>query len=195
MRARWMKLLALGLLCALAASCAKEQPWRLQNIRGLVPDLAFSMTDDEGRAVSAAEFRGKVVLLYFGYTNCPDVCPTTLATLAQAIRAAGNRGNDVRVLFVTVDPERDSLARMHEYVNAFGPEFVGLRATPEALKELTKRYRVAYSLEAPDAQGRYEVNHSSGVFVFDRDGRGRLLMLPKATVEDLSVDLQRLLQS
>jgi protein SCO1/2 len=191
---RWMKLLALALLCALTASCAKEQPWRLQNIRGLVPDLAFSMTDDKSTPVSAADYRGKVVLLYFGYTNCPDVCPTTLATLAQAIRAAGNRGKDVRVLFVTVDPDRDSLARLHEYVNAFGPAFVGLRGTPEALKELTRRYRVAYSLEPADAQGRYEVNHSSGVFVFDRDGHGRLLMLPKATAEDLIVDLQRLLQ-
>lgn len=195
MRARWVTLLALGVLCALAASCAKEQPWHLQNIRGLVPDLAFSMTDDAGRAVSAADYRGKIVLLYFGYTNCPDVCPMTLAKLARAIRAAGGRGDDVRVLFVTVDPERDSLARMHAYVNSFGPEFVGLRATPAALKELTRRYRVAYSLAPADAQGRYEVNHSSGVFVFDRDGRGALLMLPKATVEDLSVDLQRLLQS
>jgi protein SCO1/2 len=192
-----MARIRIALLAALAAlltlaGCSSKEHWRTDDIDGLMPKLEFSMTDDAGQAVSGQTYRGKTVLLYFGYTNCPDVCPTTLAKLAQALKDTKTRGAGTEVLFVTVDPERDTLARMHEYVHAFGPWFVGLRGTPDELRALTKRYRVTYSYGKPDQDGNYEVTHSTGVFVFDGTGRSRLLMLPRDPAAAITADLDRL---
>jgi protein SCO1 len=178
--------------CIALVACAEKTHWRTDNIDGLMPTLQFNMTDDVGQAVNALTYQGKTVLLYFGYTNCPDVCPTTLAKLAQALKDTTNHGAGTVVLFVTVDPQRDTLARMHEYVHAFGPWFVGLRGTPEELRTLTKRYRVTYSYGKPDKDGNYEVTHSTGVFVFDGTGRSRLLMLPRDPAAAITADLDRL---
>jgi len=189
---RWPKrcataLLALGLLSA----CSGDGIWQTRDISGLVPDLAFQMHDDRGRSVSARDYRGEVTLLFFGFTHCPDVCNTTLAQLAQTLRASGG-GNDARVLFVTVDPARDTTAVMHAYVQAFGPRFVGLRGDAAALNALVRRYRVTYTLGKPDAQGQYDVIHSSAVFVFDREGRARLLFTGKEAPDAMAQDLRRL---
>lgn len=183
--------LLLAAVAALAA-CTDQGPWRTENIDGLMPTLELAMTDDTGRAVSAETYRGRTVLLFFGYTHCPDVCPTTLARLAQALGATKNRGAGTVVLFVTVDPKRDTVQHLHEYVRAFGPWFVGLRGTPEAIRALTKRYRVTYAYGEPDTTGDYDVSHSVGVFVFDGAGRSRLLILPRDPVEAISADLDRL---
>ena len=180
-------------ICAALVSCTdRSVQWRTDNIDGLVPDLSFNMTDDSGRPVSARTYRAKTVLLFFGYTNCPDVCPTTLATLARALEATKTHGADTVVLFVTVDPDRDTLKRMHDYVHAFGPWFVGLRGTPDELQTLTKRYRVSYSHGKPDKAGNYEVTHSTAVFVFDRSGRSRLLIRPGDTTAAITADLNQL---
>jgi len=180
------------LLCAFLVSCTRGQPWHLKDISGLVPELEFTLTDDEGRTVTAKDYRGKIALLFLGYTHCPDACPTTLATLAAAINASGSRSASFRVLFVTVDPKRDTRERMHEYVNAFGREFVGLRGTDRQLEDIARRYRVAFSTTPPDAQGNYEVNHSSAVFVFDEMGRARLIVLPGDSLEAITGDIRRL---
>lgn len=187
------KLFAAIVLCLFFAACSREQaaPWQTKSIAGLMPDLQFAMTDDHGRKVTAADFRGKTVVMFFGYTHCPDVCPTTLARLAQAVGAMDTHRDDVRVLFVTVDPDRDTTAQLREYVQAFGKEFIGLRGTSDALHELTRRYRVSYSLGKPDAHGNYEVTHSSGAFVFDARGQARLLARPNDTVAAITADLER----
>ncbi len=112
-----------------------------------------------------------MVLLYFGYTHCPDVCPTTLSLLSHAVTALGTDAGQVRILFVSVDPARDTLAQLKTYAAAFGPEVVGLRGSEAELKALTKRYRVSYGYGKPDARGDYEVSHSSAVYVFDREAR------------------------
>ena len=188
-----MKLLMSAIAaCVALAACADKSNWQTASIDGLLPTLEFSMTDDTGRAVTAQTYRGKTVLLYFGYTSCPDLCPTTLARLAQALKGTRNHGADTVVLFVSVDPKRDSVNRLHRYVHAFGPWFVGLRGTPEELEALTKRYRVTYSYAEPDKEGDYEVTHSTGVFVFDGNGRSRLLVLPHHTDEAITADLDRL---
>lgn len=179
-------------LCVVLAACAEKTHWRTDNISGLMPKLAFNMTDDTGRSVSARTYAGKTVLLYFGYTNCPDVCPATLAKLGQALEATRNHGADTVVLFVTVDATRDTVERMHEYVHTFGSWFVGLRGVPDELEALTKRYRVTYSLGKPDENGAYEVTHSTGVFVFDGTGRSRLLMLPRDSAAEVTADLDQL---
>ncbi len=178
------------LACSLLAACAGGQSWSTHDISGLVPDLAFALTDDHGRQVGAQDYRGKVTLLFFGYTHCTDVCPTTLAQLAQTLRASGG---DARVLFVSVDPARDSTAVMHRYVQAFGPQFVGLRGGTAAIDALTRRYRVSYALGKPDARGDYEVTHGSAVFVFDRAGRARLLFTAKDAPDAMAQDLRRVL--
>jgi protein SCO1/2 len=185
-------LAALVALLVLAACGREEGKWQTDNIDGLMPSLEFNLTDDSGQPVTAQTYHGKTALLYFGYTSCPDVCPTTLAKLAQAIQATKSHGAGTVVLFVSVDPQRDSLERLHAYVHAFGPEFVGLRGTPDALRALSKRYRVTYSYGEPDKDGNYEVTHSTGVFVFDVRGRSRLLFLPRDSTAAITADLDRL---
>ncbi|HUW29326.1 MAG TPA: SCO family protein [Sulfuriferula sp.] len=191
---RWMAIASVIALFGLTA-CQQQEPWALDNITGLMPKLEFKLTNDNGQAVTADAYHGKLVLLYFGYTHCPDVCPTTLATLAQALRGLGTDADKVRVLFVSVDPARDTAPVLKSYAAAFGPQFVGLSGDKKALDALTRRYRVVYSLDKSDAQGNYAVNHSSGVFIFDGSGKARLLGSSSSKAAEISRDLRRLLAS
>jgi protein SCO1/2 len=191
-RRRSLLIASIALLASLAA-CSRQEPWTLDNITGLMPSLKFSLMNDAGQPVNAFDYRGKLVLLYFGYTHCPDVCPTTLATLARAIRDLGPDAARIRVLFVTVDPARDTAQVLKRYVAAFGPQFIGLRGDDDALESAAKRYRVAYSRERPDAQGDYTVAHSSAVFIFDGNGKPRLLATGSETSAAITQDLRRLL--
>lgn len=186
------RVLALLAACLALASCDRvmDNDGPVRDVSGLVRDLRFTMTDETGRTVHATDFRGAPVLLYFGYTHCPDVCPTTLARLAQAARAAAPRG--LRIVFVTVDPARDTTRQLAQYVHAFGPRVKGLRSGDDELEDVARRYRVAYSRGKPDAQGEYEVMHSSGVFAFDGEGRARLMILPGASEGDIESALRRL---
>ncbi|MFP4560347.1 MAG: SCO family protein [Thiohalorhabdus sp.] len=193
-RRRLPVLLLLGVL--LLAGCSDDGPWRLKDISGLMPRLAFTMTDHQGATVHGADYRGKVTLVYFGFTHCPDVCPATLANVRQALARLGEEQADrVRVLFVTVDPERDTREALRSYVRAFGPQFVGLRGGREQLDAFTKRYRVAYGYGEPDAHGSYDVSHSTGLFVFGPEGEPRLLALPDDGPEAIAQDLDRLLSA
>ena len=156
-----------------------------------MPALDFTLTRaGDGREVGAADYRGKVAILYFGYTHCPDICPTTLADLAEMISKLGARANEVRVLFVTVDPDRDTLATMKGYVQSFAPQIDGLRGTPDALTALTRRYRVAFSVTPGPP---YEVMHSNAVFFFDATGRARLVSTDVSKPDDVAADVKRLL--
>ena len=184
--------LALGL--ALCGCTQRQLGHHLTDVSGLVAPLEFHMTDQDGAPVSAASYRGDVVMLYFGYTHCLDACPTTLATLADAIGQLGAQGKRVRVLFVTVDPRRDSEPVLKRYVSNFGPQFVGLRGTRAQLTDMIKRYRVSYHYEKPDANGAYEVDHSSAVFIFGGHGRARLLAQTGAPAAVLAADLRQLLE-
>ena len=195
-RAPWLRAAAALLLTALLGACAGRDPqYTLKDITGLVSPLEFQLTDQDGRPVTAADYRHDVVLLYFGYTDCPDECPTTLTTLANALRTLGPQASQVKVLFVSVDPHRDTTEVLKRYVTNFGPEFVGLRPDQDELTALSKRYRIAYHYEKPDRDGNYEVDHSNAIFIFDRDGRARLLGLPDNTAPQVASDLHRLLAS
>lgn len=136
----------------------------------------FRLTDHNGQTRTLADFRGKLVALFFGYTHCPDVCPTTMADLAAAIKLLGPDGNKVQVLFVTVDPDRDTAALLKQYVPAFNPTFLGLRPNPEQLKMLAAEYKVVYQKNPGREQGSYLMDHSAGTYVYDTQGRLRLLM-------------------
>ena len=178
--------------CVVLTACTADDTSPLKNVSGLLPDLKFTMTDDAGRAVTARDYRGDVALVFFGFTSCEDACPLTMARLAQALRETDNHGQGTRVLFVSVDPARDTTTRLHEYVRGFGPEFVGLRGSDKALRQLAKRYRVVYSEGKPDAKGEYEVMHSGGVFVFDQSGRARYLVMPDDPASAITKGLDRL---
>ncbi|HXS28762.1 MAG TPA: SCO family protein [Steroidobacteraceae bacterium] len=187
-------LAALATLAAVGlAACGVGGPqFALQNVSGLLPQLKFALTNDDGQMVTAKDYRGKIVLLYFGYTHCPDACPTTLTNLSEAMKRLGPEASRVRVLFVTVDPARDTLAVLKRYVSAFGPEFVGLRGDDDALTALSKRYRIAYHREPPDRNGYYAVDHSSAVFIFDASGAARLLAGESDNPRTIAVDLHKL---
>ena len=183
--------LAALMLTVLLAGCGRQQGWHATDITGAMPALDFQMTRArDGAAVTGADYRGRVTILYFGYTNCPDVCPTTLANLSDMLGRLGASRAQVRVLFVTVDPNRDSLAILKQYTAAFAPEIDGLRGNADALASLARRYRVAYSVNAGPP---YEVMHTSAVFFFDRDGSARLVTLTTDDTAGLAADVKRLL--
>jgi protein SCO1 len=181
-------------LAALIACARSQPPFHLQNITGLMPPLKFALEDQDGREVSERDYRNKLVLLYFGYTQCPDACPSTLMMLREALGALGGGAADVRVLFVSVDPQRDTPAVLKRYTSNFGSQFVGLRGDDGALNTLTRRYRVAYHREKPGAHGFYAVDHSSAIFVFDQQGRVRLLGQETAGANSIAADLRLLLE-
>lgn len=188
--------LLLGLAVALSACRhADDLPWRLTDVSGHMPDLAFELTDDNGKAVTGEDYRGKIVLLYFGYTHCPDVCPLTLAQLHAVLHRVGPKADDARILFVSVDPARDTPSIMHAYVHAFDKRAVGLTGAPRAIEALSKRYRSAFSREPDKGDGQYEVSHSSAIYLFDRAGRARLLATPATSQDDLVHDLYLLLET
>jgi protein SCO1/2 len=176
----------------LLAACAAQPQWQLEDVQGHLPDLKFRMTNDLGQPVTAASYRGKVVLLYFGYTHCPDVCPLTLVHLHTVLQKLGRQGDEVRVLFVTVDPARDTVPVLHQYVTAFDPRIAGLTGTQDEIAQLAKRYRAFYKPEPARASstGDYEVTHSSAVYVFDREGRARLLATPGSSNDEILHDLK-----
>jgi protein SCO1 len=193
--ARFALLALAASICAWVWGCSRQPAYHLQSISGLMPPLQFSLTDDDSRPVTAADYRGDLVLMYFGYTHCPDLCPTTLASLGQALGRLGADASKVRVLFVTVDPARDTAPLLKRYVSYFGPQFIGLRGDDDALRPLIRRYRVAYHRDPPDRDGNYAVEHSSVVFVFDQHGRARLLAREGDPPDQVAADLRRLLQT
>lgn len=186
-------MLALGAL--LLAGCQRDQglQWRLDDISGHMPDLDFHLVDDQGKNVTGQDYRGKVVLLYFGYTHCPDVCPLTLAQLHVVMQRLGPLADGARILFVSVDPARDTPQVMHAYVNAFDPRAVGLTGSPREIETLSKRYRSAFTREPDRADGQYEVSHSSAIYIFDGDGKARLLSTSNQSQDDMVHDLHLLL--
>lgn len=184
-------------LTLLLAACGDTAKWHSVDISGTLPPLAFTMTRaSDGKIVTAADYRGRIVLLYFGYTYCPDVCPTTLANIAGLLERIGSEAKDVRVLFVTVDPNRDTLPLLKQYTAAFSPRIDALRGTPDEIAALARRYRVVYSV-TPAANGRpYEVTHSAAIYVFDAKGNVRLLVpsfdSDKPDIAGTAQDLARL---
>src|SRR5512142_175616 len=144
---RAVRLISLALLLLLAA-CRGDKPWHATNITGSMPRLTFTMARaSEGATVNGPAYRGRVVMLYFGYTHCPDICPATLANLSDVLHRLGKDADKVRVLFVTVDPNRDTLPLLKQYTQSFAPQIDGLRGSDNQLADLARRYRVAYSVK------------------------------------------------
>jgi protein SCO1/2 len=197
-------MLVVGLTAFLSGCSEPAPPWSSTSITGLMPSLAFELTDAQGDPVTADDYRGKVALLYFGFTHCSDVCPVTLATVSAAVRSLGPEAERVRVLFVSVDPWRDTPEVLDTYAARFGPQVVGLTGDVPALARLARRYRVVFDKTPPVAaeahaghqghEDHYEVSHSNGIFAFDAEHRARLLMREESGVPTLAADLRRLVR-
>ena len=191
-RSLWLTV-AMAALVILAGCSDSSQNWNGKDISGLMPDLEFQLVNDEGKPVSQEKSAGQIRLLFFGFTSCPDVCPTTLQKVSQATRGLPDPiQEEVQTLFVSVDPKRDTPERLQEYVRFFGDRIEGLTGTEPQLRELAKRYRTTFGYDEPDAEGNYNVSHSSAVYVFDRDGAARLLIRPDTSASKISEDLQLL---
>ncbi|XKH01678.1 SCO family protein [Marinobacter nauticus] len=177
----------------LTACTDNGQQWHGKDISGLMPELRFQLINSRGETVTAAESQGDVRLLYFGFTSCPDVCPTTLAKFSRAVRQLPKSQREaITTLFVSVDPKRDTPERLASYVDFFGEGITGLTGTEPQLRALSKRYRTTFGYDEPDANGNYNVSHSSAVYVFDHKGRARLLLRPDLSPQEISEDLARL---
>jgi len=185
-----------ALLAALAlAACDGQAPkFRSTDITGADYGKALALVDQHGQLRRLEDFRGKAVVLFFGYTHCPDVCPTTLADLAQVMRQLGPLADRVQVLFVTVDPERDTQQVLAKYVPAFDPRFLGLRGDAEATRAVAKEFKIYYEKRPGKTPGEYSVDHSAQTYVFDPQGRLRLFVRQERLAEDLAPDLRTLLQ-
>jgi protein SCO1/2 len=180
-------------------ACAKAPHWRAgDDVTGSFPSLAFALTRaSDGKTVTAADYRGRAVLLYFGYTFCPDACPTTLLNLGRVLKQLDSLANQARVLFVTVDPNRDTLSVLKDYGPQFSPQVEGMRPTPDQLASLTRRYRAAYSVSPGNKVIPYTVTHSSAFYVFDKSGNARFLLTSMSTgspdIDGAAADLRRLI--
>jgi len=155
--------------------CGSGAPtFKASDVTGTTYGRDFALTGHDGKPHTLADFRGKVVVLFFGYTHCPDVCPATLAELAEVMRRLGDDAARVQVLFVTVDPERDTPELLARYVPAFDPTFVGLSGDNDATARMAKEFRVFYEKRAGSTPDTYTVDHSAGTYIYDPQGRLRV---------------------
>ncbi|WP_322105089.1 SCO family protein [Paraburkholderia sp. J41] len=178
----------------LGACSHAGEPWELTNVSGHLPDLDFKLTGDNGQPATGASFRGKTALVYFGYTHCPDVCPETMARLMNVLAKLGPDAQNARILFISVDPARDTPQALHAYVGAFDAQHArGLTGSDAQIQALAQRYRVAYQMEKREPNGDYEVTHSSAVYIFDTQGRARLLATDRDTPDAIAHDLRRVI--
>jgi protein SCO1/2 len=194
-----LKNLLAAIVCALVAVCLAgcgERPqaakFRLTDVTGADFGKELNLTGHDGRPRTLADFRGKVVTVFFGFTHCPDVCPVTLAEMAQVVRELGPDGNRVQVLFVTVDPERDTQQVLSQYVPSFNPAFLGLYGDAEATARAAKAFKVYYRKQ-PAKDGHYSVDHSAGTYILDGEGRLRLFAQYGAGAPALLHDIRILL--
>lgn len=170
-----------------------SKPTTVYNIKGNLPDLKFKL-QGLNRTVNAEDLQGKAVLVFFGYASCPDICPTTMAELGVLKKSLGEQQDKVKIVFISVDPHRDTPEILQAYVDAFDNDALGLTGSAEQIAEIAKRYRVAYQIEKPkpgaDANN-YEVMHAQGIYIFDEKGKARFLA---SNAENTELLREKLLQ-
>jgi protein SCO1/2 len=188
----------LALAAALALSgCDKlaSKPPSFQNtdVTGLPYAQDFALTDHNGKARTLADFKGKVVVVFFGFTQCPDVCPTTMAEMAGVMKELGPKADQVQVLFVTVDPERDTQQLLAQYVPAFDKRFLGMYGDAAATAKMAKDFKVFYAKVPGKEPGSYSMDHTAGSYVFDKNGKVRLFLRHGQGAAPIVHDLKQLL--
>ncbi|MBN8763035.1 MAG: SCO family protein [Thiobacillus sp. 63-78] len=194
---RWFAAVWAVAMFALAGCqpAAQSPVFQATDISGAGFARDFRLTDHNGRIRTLADFKGKVVAIFFGYTHCPDVCPTTLSDFAAALKQLDGQAERVQVIFVTLDPQRDTPAILKQYVPAFNPDFLGMYTDADALKQLAKEYKIVYQRTSVKATDDYLIDHSAGTYIYDPAGNLRLLMpygsSPEAIAHDLRILLSR----
>lgn len=182
------------LASALAACAEKKAQFNAIDLTGADYAKDFHLPDADGRMRSLGEFKGKLVALFFGYTQCPDVCPTTMAELAEAKKLLGPQGDKLQVVFVTVDPERDTSQVLKGYMGNFDPTFVALRPSPEQLAAVAKDFKVYYKKVDGNTPTSYTMDHSAATYVYDTKGQLRLYARYGAGPQALASDFKQLLE-
>ena len=163
-------------------------------LQSLQPAPNFELTASHGKTISPKDFEGKLVILYFGYTFCPDVCPATLSELRGAVELLGNRAGDVQTIMISVDPERDTPEMLAEYVAHFHPSFIGVTGTPDEIAEVATLYGIFYEAHEGTAATGYLVDHTATVMVIDQEGHLKLVFPFGTPAEDIAEDLEQLLK-
>ncbi len=197
MHAKRRLILALAAAAALGLAACERGPAKnaFQGVDLTGADYAqdLKLPDVDGRERSLGDFKGKVLVVFFGYTQCPDVCPTTMAELAQVKKALGPDGERVQGIFVTVDPERDTPELLRAYLASFDPSFVALRGSPDQIKEAAKNFKVYFAKVPGKQEGTYTMDHTAASFIFDTAGRVRVFSRYGSGAQALTDDLKILL--
>jgi len=196
MKSTFLRTFFISLLLLVLTACSPKPEFKNIDITGGTAfGKDFSLLDTDGKVRTLADFKGKVVVMFFGYTQCPDVCPTTLTEMQQAMDLLGKQSDKVQVIFVTVDPERDTAAILKQYVPAFDKRFIGLRpADDAALEKITKDFKIYYRKVPGSSPGSYTMDHTAGSYAFDPEGRLRLYIKHAQGPETLAHDLKELLK-
>ncbi len=184
---------AIGVLPWLAGCGQSGQGFAGIDITGADYATGFALTDHNGQMRTLADFRGKAVVIFFGFTQCPDVCPTSMSEMAQARELLGADGERLQGLFVSIDPERDTPEIMKEYMAAFDPSFLALYSAPGELPELAKRFRIYYKKVPGATPTSYSMDHTAGSYVYDPQGRVRLYHRYGTGAQALADDIRKLL--
>ena len=183
----------IAILFLVTACVRSPASFKATDITGATFARDFALTDHSGQPRSLADFKGKVVVVFFGYVQCPDVCPTTLSTLREVREKLGADGDKLQVVFITIDPERDTGEVMSLYVPAFHPSFIGLRGDAATTEKVAKEFRILFLKNPGKSPTSYTVDHSAGVFIFDTQGKIRLYASQNMTVDSYVHDIQALL--
>ena len=187
---------ALALAGAGLAGCERGAPraqFKSVDITGAEYGRKLELPDADGQPRTLGDWKGKVVIVFFGYAQCPDVCPTTLAEIAELKKQLGPDGDRVQAVFVTVDPERDTAEMLKAYVGHFGPGFVALRGTPAQIQAAAKEFKVFYSKVPGKTEASYTIDHTAGAYVIDPQGRLRLFVRYGGGLDKLTADVKALL--
>jgi protein SCO1/2 len=190
--------LSLALLLVLSAcdgssSSTKNAPLVATDITGAEFAKPFNLTDHNGKKRTMSDFAGKVVVLFFGYTHCPDVCPTTMNDLKNTMKLLGDDSNNVQVLFVTLDPQRDTQEVLAKFVPSFDERFIGLWGSLQETAEAMGNYKIFFAKVPGDSENNYTIDHSSGIYVFDKKGNVRYYIGYGEKPADMASDIKKLL--
>jgi protein SCO1/2 len=175
------------------AACSKPYVFHGVDITGVPYAAGFDLTDFNGKKRTLADFAGKVVVMYFGYTQCPDICPAAMQVVSQAMTDLGDKAKDVQFLFVTVDPQRDTPEILKAYVTHFNPSFLALTGTPDRIDQTAKDFKVYFKKVPGKTPGSYTMDHTAGFYVFDPKGKIRLFEREGVSATDLAQDLNALI--
>jgi protein SCO1/2 len=196
MNTTFLRTCCIASLLLVLTACSPKPEFKNIDITGSTAfGKDFSLVDPDGKMRTLADFKGKVVVMFFGYTQCPDICPTTLTEMKQVMTILGPQSDKVQVLFVTIDPARDTAAILKQYVPAFDPHFLGLRpADDAALDKVAKDFKIYYKKVPGTSPGSYTMDHTAGSYAFDPEGHLRLYIKHAQGPETLAQDLKELLK-